>query len=278
VSRLAKARRRARIRGLQRRVARGLEPAGTFIPHRQPTAPPGTSTALVPLFEAARPAFAALARHLEAHGDAFARFGGAAPAPRFEQEWFPGLDAAALYTLVRDRRPRRLVEIGSGHSTRVGARAIADGGLATELIAVDPAPRAALAGLPVLWRRAPVQAIEPTLVDALAADDILFVDSSHLLLDGSDVAFVFTELLPRLRAGVLLHVHDVFLPEPYPRAWAWRGYNEQAAVAGLLTGGFELVFASRWVRHHAGDLLGPVARGLPVPGGALETSLWLRRR
>ncbi|MFP4361978.1 MAG: class I SAM-dependent methyltransferase, partial [Alphaproteobacteria bacterium] len=206
------------------------------------------------------------------------RFDGPAPAPRFAQDWFTGLDAAALYTLVRDRRPRRVVEIGSGHSTRITARAIADGGLATELIAVDPAPRAALAGLPVAWRRAPVQAIDPTLVDGLAADDILFIDSSHVLVDGSDVACVFTELLPRLRAGVLLHVHDVFLPDPYPAAWAWRGYNEQAAVAGLLTGGFALVFASRWVRHHAVDLLGPVARDLPRPAGALETSLWLRRR
>jgi len=278
LSGLAKARRRARIRRLQRRIARGLEPAGTFIPHRRPPAPPTTSAALLALFEAARPAVAAFARRLEAHADAFARFGGAAPAPRFEQDWFPGLDAAALYSLVRERRPQRVVEIGSGHSTRVSARAIADGGLATELIAVDPAPRAALAGLPVAWRRAPVQAIEPTLVDALEADDILFVDSSHLLLDGSDVAFVFTELLPRLRTGVLLHVHDVFLPDPYPAAWAWRGYNEQQAVAGLLTGGFELVFASWWVRHHAVDLLGPVARDLPRPTGALETSLWLRRR
>ncbi len=277
MSRLAKARRRARVRSLQRRIARGVEPPGTFIPHRQPPAAPAASTALGPLFAAARPAFAALAERIETYGDAFARFGGPAPAPRFQQDWFAGLDAAALYTLVRAHRPRRLVEIGSGHSTRVSARAVADGGLATELIAVDPAPRAALAGLPVVWLRQPVQAMEPTHVEALETNDILFVDSSHVLVDGSDVAVLFTELLPRLRPGVLLHVHDVFLPDPYPRAWAWRGYNEQPAVAGLLTGGFELVFASRWVRRHAPELLGPVARGLRLPAGALETSLWLRR-
>ena len=277
MSRLAKVRRRARIRGLQRRIARGVEPAGSFIPHRRPAAAAG-GEALRPLFEAARPAFAELAQRIETYGDAFARFGGAAPAPRFAQDWFPGLDAAALYTVVRERRPARIVEIGSGHSTRVSARAIADGGLATALVAVDPEPRAALAGLPVAWRRTPVQAMEPTLVDGLGADDILFVDSSHVLVAGSDVAFVFTELLPRLPTGALLHVHDIFLPDPYPAGWAWRGYNEQPAVAGLLAGGFEPLFASWWIRRHAPDLLGAVARGLPRPPGAFETSLWLRRR
>jgi len=278
LSRLAKARRRARIRGLERRIARGIEPAGTFIPHRRPRANDAPSVALRSLFEAARPAFAELAGRLETHSDAFARFGGPPPAPRFAQDWFTGLDAAALYTLVRETRPARIVEIGCGHSTRISARAVADGGLATELVAVDPAPRAALAALPVRWERRPVQELDPSVVDGLASGDVLFVDSSHVLVAGSDVAFLFTELIPRLRPGVLLHLHDVFLPEPYPAAWAWRGYNEQAAVAGLLSGGFALVFASRWVRHQAPELLGPLARALPMPAGALETSLWLRRR
>jgi hypothetical protein len=277
LSRLAKARRRARIRGLQRRIARGVEPAGSFVPHRRAGGGDSASVALRATFEAARPAFAALARRLEGYGDAFARFGGPPPAPRFAQDWFTGLDAAALYTLVRDARPARIVEIGSGHSTRISARAVVDGGLATEILAVDPAPRAALAALPVRWQRRPVQELDPGVVDGLASGDVLFVDSSHVLVAGSDVAFLFTELIPRLRPGVLLHVHDVFLPEPYPAAWAWRGYNEQQAVAGLLAGGFALVFASRWVRRRAPDLLGPVARALPVPAGAFETSLWLRR-
>jgi hypothetical protein len=249
-----------------------------IVPHRRAGGGDIASAALGAMFEAARPAFAELARRLESYGDAFARFGGPPPAPRFAQDWFTGLDAAALYTLVRDRRPARVVEIGAGHSTRIGARAVADGGLTTEHVAVDPAPRAVLGALPVRWERRPVQELDPGVVDGLASGDLLFVDSSHVLVAGSDVAFLFTELIPRLRPGVLLHVHDVFLPEPYPAAWAWRGYNEQAAVAGLLTGGFALVFASRWVRRRAPDLLGPVARDLPVPAGALETSLWLKRR
>jgi hypothetical protein len=277
LSRLTKARRRARIRRLQRRIARGLEPAGSFIPHRQPRAT-GAGDALSPLFAAGRAAFAETAAGIEGYGAAFERFGGPPPAPRFAQDWFAGLDAAVLYTVLRDRRPCRVVEIGSGHSTRVAARAVADGSLATEVIAVDPAPRARLAGLAVTWHRRPIQAMDPELVAALAPGDVLFVDSSHVLVDGSDVAFLFTALLPRLRSGVLLHVHDVFLPDPYPEAWAWRGYNEQQAVAGLLLGGFALVFASAFVRRHAPDLLGPVARSLVVPPGAYESSLWLRRR
>jgi len=277
LSPLARARRRARVGALQRRIARGLEPAGSFIPHRRSTGRASDSPALARLFAAARPSFSTVASGIERHDAAFARFGGAAPAPRFAQDWFPGLDAAALYTLIRAERPRRLVEIGSGHSTRIAARAVADGGLATELHAIDPAPRAALADLDVVWWRRPVQAAPATLAAELTAGDVLFVDSSHVLVPGSDVAFVFTELLPRLAPGVLVHFHDVFLPDPYPEGWAWRGYNEQDAVAGLLAGAFAPVFASRFVRVHAPELLGPVARGLPLPAHAPESSLWLRR-
>lgn len=277
MSRLARARRRARIRALQRRIEIGLEPAGSFLPHRQSTGGLAPGEALRPIFERARSAMAAVARRIELHGEDFARFGGPAPAPRFEQDWFPGLDAAALYALIRAVRPRRVVEIGAGHSTRIMARAIADGRLTTTIDAVDPAPRATLAGLSARWWREPVQALDPAVVATLARDDILFVDSSHVLVPGSDVAFILTELLPRVRAGVLLHVHDVFLPAPYPAAWRWRGYNEQAALAPLLLGGFQLVFASAWVRRETPDLLGPVARGLPRPADSVESSLWLRR-
>lgn len=214
---------------------------------------------------------------VEGHGAAYARFGGAPPAPRFEQDWFPGLDAAVLYALVRAEAPARMVEIGSGHSTRIAARAIADGGLETDLLAIDPEPRASLANLAVRWRAERLQESDPGLAHTLAASDILFVDSSHVLVAGSDVACLLTDWLPRLAPGVLVHVHDVFLPDPYPASWAWRGYNEQQAVAGLLMGSFELVFASSFVRNHAPALLGPVARALPLLPGAFETSLWLRR-
>ena len=274
---LARARGRARSRILRRRHAEGLGPRGTFIPHREPAEADRGAPGLRSRFDEAAPCFARVLALVEGHGAAYARFGGAPPAPRFEQDWFPGLDAAVLYALVRAEAPARMVEIGSGHSTRIAARAIADGGLETDLLAIDPEPRASLANLAVRWRAERLQESDPGLAHTLAASDILFVDSSHVLVAGSDVACLLTDWLPRLAPGVLVHVHDVFLPDPYPASWAWRGYNEQQAVAGLLMGSFELVFASSFVRNHAPALLGPVARALPLLPGAFETSLWLRR-
>jgi predicted O-methyltransferase YrrM len=194
------------------------------------------------------------------------------PAPRWNQDWFPRLDAAAAYTMVRVLRPKRIVEVGSGHSTRFLARAVADGGLETRITAIDPEPRASLVGLKVNWLRQPVQASSPKVFEALAERDILFIDSSHQLKRGSDVEFLLEKVLPCLANGVRVHFHDIFLPEPYPAAWAWRRYNEQEAVAPLIGNGYALEFASR----QAGKLNGVLAR-LPLKRGAIESSLWLRK-
>lgn len=216
---------------------------------------------------------------IETVGDDLLRIGGPPPAPRFDQSWFPTLDAAAAYALIRQIAPRRIVEIGSGHSTRFLARAIRDGGLATRLTAIDPAPRATLAGLAVEWRRCLLDDVPPDTFGALQPGDVLFVDSSHVLMPGTDLDRVLNDVLPRLPAGVLVHLHDILLPDAYPADWAWRGYNEQQAVAPLLwTGAFEIVFASHFVRTRRADWLerSVVAR-LPGAEAAPETSLWLRK-
>jgi predicted O-methyltransferase YrrM len=196
----------------------------------------------------------------------------APPAPRWNQDWFPRLDAAAAYAMVRALEPRRIIEVGSGHSTRFMARAVADGGLRTRITAVDPQPRASLEGLNVRWLKLPVQAAEPALFEQLQARDILFIDSSHQLKPGSDVEFLLEKVLPRLAEGVRVHFHDIFLPDPYPASWAWRRYNEQEAVARLIGEGYAMEFSS----HQVGRLNGVLAR-LPLKDGAIESSLWLRK-
>lgn len=200
------------------------------------------------------------------------------PAPRWNQSWFPRLDAAAAYALVRSRAPRRILEIGSGHSTRVLARAAMDGGFDCSITCVDPQPRATLDGLPVIFRQDTLQQIGTDVVDNLGPGDLLFVDSSHVLVPGSDVELVLSELLPRLPQGALLHVHDVFLPDDYPERWAWRAYNEQGGVAALLGAGWRPVFASHYAatRMRERTLAGAVGH-LPKPKDALETSLWLEK-
>ena len=196
----------------------------------------------------------------------------APPAPRWNQDWFPRLDAAAAYAMVRALEPQRIVEVGSGHSTRFLARAVADARLETRITAIDPAPRASLEGLKVRWLKHRVQDAEPSLFDDLEERDILFIDSSHQLKPGSDVEFLLQKALPRLAKGVRVHFHDIFLPDPYPLAWAWRRYNEQQAVAPLIGKSYALEFSSHEVRQMNGVL----AR-LPLKAGAIESSLWLTK-
>lgn len=269
-----------------RRLGLGLatlcgRPRGWFIPHRHAADAPAPPSypALEPVFAAARGGMEALLAVAGGYAPAFARFGGAPPAPRFEQDWFPRLDAVAAYTILRTRRPARVIEVGSGHSTRVMARAVADGGLATRILAIDPQPRADIAGLGVEILRQPVQRADPASFGSLGPGDVLFVDSSHVMMPGSDVDLLFNGVMAALPRGALVHVHDVFLPDAYPADWAWRGYNEQNALAPLLAaGGWRILWSSRYVATRLSGVLAasPLAT-LPLQPGAFETSLWLER-
>jgi hypothetical protein len=198
------------------------------------------------------------------------------PAPRWNQDWFPRLDAAAAYAMVRSLRPRRIVEVGCGHSTRFLARAVADGGLDSRITAIDPKPRASLAGLGIEWIASPVQRI--AAFPPLGEGDILFIDSSHQLKPGSDVEFLLKAVLPMLPAGVRVHFHDIFLPDDYPPAWAWRRYNEQAAVASLIESNiFKVDFASHALVSRSPERICGVLARLPLVDGAIESSLWLTK-
>ncbi len=198
------------------------------------------------------------------------------PSPRWNQDWFPRLDAAAAYAMVRSLRPRRIVEVGSGHSTRFLARAVADGGLDTRITAIDPQPRATIEDLPVEWLRSPVQRV--AAFPPLGENDILFIDSSHQLKPGSDVEFLLKAVLPMLPAGVRVHFHDLFLPDDYPPAWEWRRYNEQAAVASMIQSNiFHVDFASHALVSRSPDKISGVLARLPLIPGAIESSLWLTK-
>jgi hypothetical protein len=242
----------------------------------RPIAYPG----LEPAFSAAMPDYRRLLGEMRALSDDILALPGKATGAHFDQSWFPGLDALSAYTIVRTGRPQRIVEVGSGHSTRFMAAAIQDGGLRTSLTCIDPAPRASLDHLDVRWRSAVLQAAPADDILELEAGDLLLIDSSHLLMPGTDVDYLIGHILPTLSAGVYLHIHDIFLPDPYPSDWAWRGYNEQSALAALLQGeGYDLVFASHYVATRMADeLLASPFRELDIQGQELQSSLWLRKR
>lgn len=264
----------------------GLARKGFFIPYRYAATLPaaGALPAYAPFektFNQSEKYFAQWLAVIEEYADDLESIGAEPPpSPRWTQDWFPRLDAAAAYAVLRKTAPARVVEIGCGHSTRFFARAIADGGLDTGITAIDPAPRADLAGLPA------VTLLKSTLHDAgdapfeaFSPGDILAIDSSHILMPGSDVDVLLNRILPALPDGVLVHVHDIFLPDDYPANWAWRGYNEQQGIAPLVSGGgWRVEFASHYVATRMKDRVAETVLGrLPLSPGAHEASLWLRK-
>ncbi len=271
------------IRGTARRLGMGLATLagarrGFFSPYRYAgtVAPPGPYPEIEAAFRAAEGAFAAVLDGIETLGPRLATFDGPPPEPRWGQAWFPRLDGAAAYVLARGAR--RIVEVGSGHSTRFLARAVRDAGAGARMTCIDPAPRAALDGLAVDWRVRLLGPEDLALFAALREGDIAFFDSSHLLWPGSDVDVILNRILPVLKPGVLVHIHDVLLPDPYPQEWAWRGYTEQHALAGWILGGaYRPAFASHYAATRMGAGARPAVAALALPEGALETSLWLRR-
>lgn len=276
-------RRRVRTSLLGLSTFLGIRRVGYFIPTRYAAAntPPHHYPALERLFTARRQAFVDVLAAVDAQAAALTALGAAPPPePRWHQDWFPRLDAAAAYALVRQLRPARIVEIGAGHSTRWFVRALRDAGCPVRVAAIDPQPRAELAGLPITLLRTTVQRAGTAPFAALAAGDILSLDGSHILMPGSDADIVLNQLLPALPDGVIVHIHDIFLPDAYPAAWAWRAYNEQQGVAALLQGGgYEMLWSSHWVATRLAERLATsVAARLPLLPGAHEASLWLRKR
>jgi hypothetical protein len=151
--------------------------------------------------------------------------------------------------------------------------------LACAVTCIDPEPRADLGRLPVNLHRRLFAATDASLAEELGAGDLLIIDSSHVAMPGTDVDLLLNDVLPRLQPGVLVHLHDILLPDPYPDAWTWRGYNEQNAVACLLQGGgWAIRFSSHYlVSRHAGRLAQGVVGELPLQPGAIEGSLWLEK-
>ncbi len=261
----------------------GLNRLGFFIPYRYAGQLPdiqdrGGYSAIERLFAEAD--FSHLFDRIADYADDLCRIGGAPPpAPRFDQSWFPTLDAVIAYVLLRERRPCRLIEVGSGHSSRFFAQAIADGGIDCHFTAIDPAPRAILKGLPIEFVAGTLDQVDPSLFEDLRAGDVLSIDSSHILMPGTDVDDLFNRFLPTLPVGVLVHIHDIFLPDHYPPDWTWRGYNEQQAVAPMLTGrAYRTLFASHYAATRMADrLAATIVSGLPTTAEARPASLWLEK-
>lgn len=204
---------------------------------------------------------------------------------RMDNDQFSGLDARLLFCFLRHYAPRRIVEVGSGYSTLlmcdVNRRFL---GGRTSIECIEPFPREFLLemGGEIALHRLPVQQVPMTVFDRLEAGDILFIDSSHVAKTGSDVNHLFFEVLPRLAPGVIVHVHDIFLPFEYPEHWVVnerRSWNEQYLLRALLTDSdsYEVLFGAAYADHHFQPELKAVheTAGQRYRGGA---SFWMTKR
>jgi predicted O-methyltransferase YrrM len=192
--------------------------------------------------------------------------------------------ADLLHGVVRGLKPRRIVELGSGYSTLIMAAAVernrADG-VETELRTFDPYPSVARAGLPGLASLAAVRAqdVPADVFASLEAGDVLFVDTTHTVKLDSDVNRIVLDVLPALAPGVIVHVHDIFLPYEYPRQWPEESgfhWAEQYLLQAFLAGnrGFEVLagtFALCRDRPDAMARLAPTWRP-----GAEASAFWIR--
>jgi predicted O-methyltransferase YrrM len=199
----------------------------------------------------------------------------------FSNDYFTSPDAEVAYALVRLLRPKRIIEVGSGNSTHLFREAITDGELNTKLVSVDPSPRREIESVANEVIRRRLEDVPPSdLQDVLQTDDILFIDSSHEIRSGNDVVTLFLNVLPNLGIGVVIHIHDIFLPFEYPREWIIRNslnvnWAEQYLVQAMLQGSdrFEVL----WPGHFLQRTLPRFSDHFHYDREGIAKSFWLRK-
>ena len=201
---------------------------------------------------------------------------------------FEAVDAEVLHTFVRHYRPRQMIEVGGGNSTLVSARACqmnAADGHESQLVTVEPYPSELLkGGVPGLDDLivGQLEDVDLGLFDQLGRDDILFIDSTHVVRIGGDVNRLFFDILPRLAEGVLVHFHDIYLPEEYPKTfvldshWFW---TEQYLLRAFLmhNSDWEILWAGNWMRLSHPDRLARTIESFE-PERTIPASFWIRKR
>ncbi|WDI31576.1 class I SAM-dependent methyltransferase [Hyphococcus flavus] len=192
----------------------------------------------------------------------------------------PG-DAEILYGMIRKLKPKRIIEIGSGHSTKLAVKALkANGGGGHTCIEPYEAPWLDRLGVETVRKKA--ESLDPAYFDQLSEGDILFIDSSHIIRPQGDVLFEYLEVLPALAPGVIVHVHDIFTPFDYHEDWIIdRGllWNEQYLLEALLSGGgFDIMLSANWLSRTRTDEMAAILPGFANHLDAEPSSFWVRKK
>jgi hypothetical protein len=246
---------------------------------------------LLAVLERDRGGYERLLAEIECHGDVLRSIRqehdpSNALAPCWNNIWFTALDAAMLVSFLLARRPKNYLEIGSGNSTMFASHTRQAANLSTIISSIDPRPRAEIDALCQRKIRAPLEDCDLALFNELAPGDILFFDGSHRVFMNSDVTVFFLEVIQRLKPGVLVHIHDIFLPADYPPDWSQSLFAEQYMLAAMLLCGappFKVIFPGYFVGSDpalsakARALLGTLGIPFNYPNAArtLPSSFWL---
>lgn len=194
---------------------------------------------------------------------------------RIGNGYYDSPDADALYLMIRRFQPKRVIEVGCGNSTRITRQAIIDGGLETQLTAIDPYPRADIAHVVDRFEQKRLEDVEPALFDQLEAGDVLFIDSSHVVRMSNDVAHLFCRIIPALKLGVVIHIHDVFLPYEYPKRFFYDcpGWGEQYMLHAILqSGSFSMLWPGYFLQRSRPDAV----EALPFLKEGRAQSIWVQ--
>lgn len=201
-----------------------------------------------------------------------------------ENPWLSPIDATILHAMIRHHAPKKIVEVGSGYSTKIAAAAShknGTGGADLGMVAIDPNPRTDLAaetpGLSKIIRK-PVQEVD---LEEIIDCDLLFLDSSHIVKIGGDANYEILEIVPRLKIGAIVHWHDILLPGEYSRRWVTRDHNfwtEQYLLLAFLqfNPNYEIIWASRFMSLNRADAIRSVFPNFDPDLDGIS-SFWVRR-
>ena len=198
---------------------------------------------------------------------------------QLQNSYYTSPDAEVLYSLTRELMPQKIVEVGAGNSTLLFREAINNEGIGTELVSIDPHPRRDISRFAARCLEAQLETqTAKKEVLMLKSGDFLFIDSSHEIKAGNDVVKLFLEILPALPEGVVIHIHDIFLPYEYPKEWIMQNrwpWNEQYLVQALLQG--SELYEVLWAGHYHQKTMPDFAKHFPLWQGKDASSLWLRK-
>jgi hypothetical protein len=242
---------------------------------------------LYKIIDANRGEYANILRGMLVHQEAFFKIKNLkdekdALKPTWNNGFLPGLDTVAIYSMLNLFKPKQYIEVGSGFSTKVAFQSIKDNNLDTKIISIDPQPRAEIDQLATEIIRKPFENVDFSFIFDMQPNDILFIDNSHRVLPNSDAMVFFMEVLPKLPKGVIVHIHDIYLPYDYPDFMCERFYSEQYTLAAYIMANprrYQTILPNYFISEDSilRGILAPIwahpsLKGVETHGG----SYWLR--